>query len=268
MKLKYLIDAHAHLGYWPTLKEAKHNLLASTKRHHVNFCLVSFDGSEFKNNKRDKHIDPVIQGSKKCLNFCKKHKGFGMLVWIKPRFENPIQEIDKFIEENREYIYGIKFHPTTSKLRIASKKLIPYFNVAEKYNLPILVHTAMDEYSSIIYLKKAAELHPNLIFVAAHMELFSDNKYTLNIMRNQKNIYVDTAWVDMKIVRLMKKYNLMDRIMFGTDNPIDGLYTLENPTYIKYYRNYIKLGYNDYQKLMYLNAMNVYKIPLEKLAKK
>ena len=54
-----------------------------------------------------------------------------------------------------------------------------------------------------------------------------------------------------------------DKIMFGTDNPIDGKDTLNHPWYKKYLHHKFKISDEDYEKLMYLNAKKVYKIDLK-----
>lgn len=266
MPTKYIIDTHTHIGYWPTLAKTENNLVLSQKIHNINFSLVSFDDSEYRDETEYKLIRQV-EGTKKALAFAKKYKNFGVLIRIRPHKENNWKDIEYLIKENRDLIYGLKFHPACSRLKITSKKVIPYLQLAEKYDLPILVHTAMDQYSSIIYLEEVAKLHPNIKFIAAHMELYSTNQFTVKTMIKNPNIYCDTAWVKPRILKYLVKNNLMDRIMFGSDSPIDGEQTLDNIIYQKYFTNFAKLSNIDFAKIMYKNAMAVYKIKEENLLK-
>ena len=48
--------------------------------------------------------------------------------------------------------------------------------------------------------------------------------------------------------------------MFGSDNPIDGLNTLNNKMYKEYFKNTINLSKEDYDKLMFKNAIKIYKL--------
>ena len=122
-----IIDAHAHLGYWPTLAKAKEMLIYSTNKNKVNFTLFSFDGTEVSGEHTNK-IVPQIEASKKALSFVKKYPDrFGMLIRCRPRFEKNIQELDTFISKHREFIYGLKFHPYTSQLKITDPRNYPYF---------------------------------------------------------------------------------------------------------------------------------------------
>lgn len=265
MKQKIIIDIHAHLGYWPTLKECKNNILNSTKENKINFTLLSFDGTEFQ-DEPFKDID-LKKANDITLNFVKSHKGFGMLIWIKPTKCNYIEYLDEFINQNRKYVYGLKFHPFLSRLKISDKKLKPYFNLAIKYGLPVLVHTALDKYSTINYIEKVATKYPNINFIAAHMELTSDHKYSIGVLKKYPNVYGDTAWVDSKILNLAKKEKVLNKILFGTDNPIDGERTLKEEIYQKYINNYKKLSNTNYALIMQKNAQNLFNIDENDLKK-
>lgn len=266
MHSKYIIDTHTHIGYWPTLTKTINNLVKDNLNHNISFALVSFDGSEFKENNQSKLINQ-IEGSKKTLNFINKHHGYGELIWVRPNKERNFKEIDEFINKNRTKIYGIKFHPACSHLKVTNNKLIPYFKICEKYDLPFVCHTALDEYSSIIYLQKVAIKYPNIKFIAAHMELLSDHKFTIERMKETLNLYCDTAWVDPSITKIIIKNKLIDRFIFGTDDPIDGVCTLDNPIYVNYMNNKMRISKKNFEKIMYKNAMYIFKIKEDSLLK-
>ncbi len=262
MKTKYIIDAHAHLAYWTTLKECQDNLIKSNKKYKINYSLISFACSEFadENDSRTRLVQQII-GCNKTAEFVRKHpKQFGMLCWIRPHTETNIKEVENFIINNRDIIYGIKVHPYCSRIKITDPKLVPYFKLAEKYNLPVLVHTATDKYSKIKYLAQVAKDWPHLNFIAAHAELLSNHKECLKYMLLYKNIFCDTAWVDIKTTNEFIKNGLSDRIIFGTDNPIDGEITLDNKIYQDYFNNTLELNQDDIDKIMYKNALKIYNI--------
>jgi len=270
MKISYIIDAHAHTGYWPNLKECETFLLDSNRKHHINFCLFSFDGSEFvgESDKRTRIVNQII-GFSKAYDFALKNKNnFGMLCWIRPHTENNFKEVESFIASHRNMIYGLKFHPYLSRLKINSPKLIPYFRMAEKFNLPICVHTAIDKYSKLSYLEKVAKDWPHLTFIAAHAGLLTNHKEALKAVQNIQNLYIDTAWVDMNSLIMFKEKNLLDRVIFGTDNPIDGEGTLDKEIYKNYFDNKINLNDKEYANVMYKNAIRVYNISEKVLKEK
>lgn len=262
MKKTYFIDAHAHTGYFPNLATCEKNILTSIEKFKIDFTLFSFDGSEFNDNENSrKRLVQQIIGFEKAYSFMAKNPyKFGMLCWIRPNTENNFVEVDNFIANHRKSIYGIKVHPYCSKLKIDDSKFIPYFKIAEKYHLPICVHTAIDKYSQTKYLIKVAKIWPQLNFIAAHGELMSNHKIMLKALKECKNIYLDTAWMDMSFITILKNNGFIDRVIFGTDNPINGIDTLNDKIYKNYFNNSIDLPIEDYEKLMWKNALKVYNI--------
>jgi predicted TIM-barrel fold metal-dependent hydrolase len=259
-----IIDAHAHIATWPTLRSCERQLIESQKKYGVSFSLISdCDCSEYPSvTKYGIHKVNQIEGLEATLKFVKKHKDkFGALVWVNPHNEKVTPELVDLIKKNRQYIFGLKIHPFESHIKMTSSKLIPYIKLAEELSLPILVHTAQDKYSDITFLAEVANKFPNVNFIAAHLQLCSDNKAGLFALRRTPNLYADTAWVNMKIAKKVLVDIGEDRIMFGTDNPIDGLDTLNNPMYQDYYKNKCKIPARLYHNLMYRNAIKIYKLP-------
>jgi len=261
-----IIDSHAHIAHWPTVKECEKLLVESNQKYRIGFTLLSdCDCAEYPSvTKYGIHQVNQLQGLRNVLKFVRKDpKHFGALLWINPHNETVTPELEKCIAANRSLIYGLKFHPYESHLKITSKSLVPYFELARKYDFPIQVHTAQDKYSDVQYLGLVAGDYPDLKFVAAHLQLLSDNRSALDVLKNHPNVYGDTAWVDMKIAKKALIEIGEDRVLFGSDNPIDGLDTLGNPIYVAYFRNKVKLPGRLYRNLMYRNAQKLFKIPLD-----
>lgn len=260
-----IIDTHAHIASWPTLKEAKKNLLYSMKKYGISYSLISnCDCSEFPSLEDRYPIRKISQeeGLKECLLFAKKHPDkIGVLVWINPHKEVLNDEFKKLIEENLSLIHGFKFHPFESQMKITNKKLIPYLNYIKELGMPLLVHTALDKYSSIEELGKIAKKYPSISFIAAHLQLCDENKETaLAVLKENPNIFADTAWVSLKDSKKVLREIGINKICFGTDNPIDGKDTLANPMYEEYFQNSLKLKKKEIDHLLYLNGANLYKI--------
>jgi predicted TIM-barrel fold metal-dependent hydrolase len=261
-----IIDAHAHIAHWPSIKASEDEILESQEKYKVAFSLVSdCDCSEYPSvTKYGLFRVSQLEGLRQTLKFVKAHpERLGAMVWINPHNETVTPALKKCIEENRKYIFALKFHPFESHLRVTSPKLEPYFELMREFNLPMLVHTAQDKYSDVYFLGLVAGKNPDLKFVAAHMQLLSDNRSALSVLKAHENVYGDTAWVDMKIAKKVLLDIGEDKIMFGTDNPIDGVDTLNNPMYQSYYKNKAKLPGKLYHNLMYRNAINLYKLPVK-----
>ncbi len=263
-----IIDSHAHIATWPSIRESEEMVLESQKRYGVAFSLVSdCDCSEYPSlTKWGIHKIDQITGLKTVLKFVKENPSkLGALVWVNPHNEIIQPELMALIEKNRSLIYGLKFHPFESHLKISSKKMMPYLELARKYALPLLVHTAEDIYSDVAFLGEVAAAYPDLTFVAAHLQLCctDDHRSALEVLKAHPNVYGDTAWVDMKTAKRVLETIGENRIMFGTDNPIDGVDTLNNPMYQAYFHNKVKLPPRLYHNLMARNAIAVYKLPIK-----
>ncbi len=260
-----IVDIHAHLASWPSVSLCKKNLLSSIEEYHIDYALVSHcDCSEFPSLEERYPIRKITQraGLKECLDFAKRHpKKIGVLVWINPHTEKLSPAFEKLIENNLEFIHGFKFHPFESKLQITDPRMKPYLDYIEKLGLPLLVHTAKDEYSSIVEVGKIAKEYPSISFIAAHLQLCAnDKKEAMSILKENPNVFADTAWVKGKDAKKVLRHIGIDRICFGTDNPIDGADTLENPIYQEYFRNSLHLTKKEKEHLMCSNALKIFHI--------
>ena len=260
-----IVDIHAHLASWPSVSLCKKNLLSSMEEYHIDYALVSHcDCSEFPSLEERYPIRKITQraGLKECLDFAKRHpKKIGVLVWINPHTEKLSPAFEKLIENNLEFIHGFKFHPFESKLQITDPRMKPYLDYIEKLSLPLLVHTAKDEYSSIVEVGKIAKEYPSISFIAAHLQLCAnDKKEAMSVLKENPNVFADTAWVKGKDAKKVLRHIGIDRICFGTDNPIDGADTLENPIYQEYFRNSLHLTKKEKEHLMCSNALKIFHI--------
>lgn len=262
-----IIDAHAHIAHWPTLDRAESLILDSMDKFGISYSLVSdCDCSEFPSiDKYGTYKVDQKQGLKDCLAFAKRHPDkIGVLVWVNPFYETIDDELINMIHENRKWIHGLKIHPYESHIRMTDKRVRPYLDLASKEGLPILIHTAMDKYSSMKFLGSVAKKYKDVTFVAAHLELLADDKdFAISIMKENPNILCDTAWVNLKDAKRVIDEVGIDRVIFGTDNPIDEELTLSNPIYAEYFKAINILSKKEREAIFYKNASRVYKIDLE-----
>ena len=99
------------------------------------------------------------------------------------------------------------------------------------------------------------------------MDLGTDNSHALDLLGRLPNLYGDTTWVPVKTtVEAIRRYG-SEKMLFGTDNPIDGPDTLlhnqkgERSLYQQYFNELKKLiSEADYKNLMYKNAVKLFGI--------
>lgn len=188
----------------------------------------------------------------------------GLLLWTKPNLEPCTEEHYSWIEKNRKNVYAIKFHPYHSKLAFNDDKMRDYFELAEHFKLPIVTHTANDIYSDPVHVYEISKQYQNLNIVMVHMGLGTDHKAAVNLIRKRDNLYGDSTWVNREA--LIKAFENLgsEKLLFGTDNTIDGLETLENKNFAGYCLRGLEndIGSYAYEKFIGKNAKTLFNITL------
>lgn len=247
-------------------------ILYSMDKYGIDFSLVS--NIECTENDHDGRPIPKSQLKsqnsvlEKTLEFARKYsEKIGVLPWLKIRTELPDDNFIKLIEKNRDIIYGFKMHPFHSRTAPDDEKLEPIYKLATEYQLPIVSHTGGCEESCSLRLANAAKKHPELNFVMVHMDLGSDNRQAIELLGKLPNLYGDTTWVPVaSILDVIKQYG-SEKILFGSDNPIDGKDTYlhnrqgDRSLYQEYFNEFKRLvSRNDYENIMYRNAKRLFGI--------
>jgi predicted TIM-barrel fold metal-dependent hydrolase len=191
----------------------------------------------------------------------------GVLPWLKLFEERPDAEFVRLIEQNRALIYGLKFHPFHSRVAPDDPSLESVYELAREYHLPIVSHTGGCEEARSVHLYNAAVSHPDINFVMVHMDLGTDNRQALELLGKLPNLYGDTTWVPVSTtLEAIRRWG-SEKMLFGTDNPIDGELTLlhnpagERSLYQQYFHELKEqLSADDYDNLMYKNAERIFRL--------
>lgn len=258
-----IIDSHLHTGNMLEFDLEIEKGIAAMDKYGISFAL--FSNTEATEVDHEQNELPLgirksqIYVNQKALSDMHRYPGrLGMLLWCMPYFESCDSELENFVEENIKDIYGLKFHPFHSKTSFDSKKIIPYIELARKYKLPILVHTAADSCSDVKHVYNMALKYPDVCFICAHLGLGTDNEEAIDLVSKLPNLYADTAWVSKEGVKRAIAKCGKDKIMFGSDAPINGIEHYE--FYKPYLQNELGLTSVEYEHLMYKNAMRIFKI--------
>ena len=269
-----IIDTHVHIGKMIGFDLKEEDVLYSMERYGIDFSLVSsIEGAECDH--RGIKIPRILRKRqnevlKKTLRFAREHPDkIGAIPWVKPLTEQPDDEFVRLIKENRDVIYGMKLHPFHSKVAPDDERLKAYYKIAAEFALPVVSHTGGREEAMSIHLYNAAKQHPELNFVMVHMDLGTDNQQAIELLGKLPNLYGDTTWVSVKsTVQAIERWG-SEKILFGSDNPIDGKDTyLHNRTgdrslYQEYFHEFRELvSAQDYDNVMYKNAQRLFGITI------
>ena len=152
--------------------------------------------------------------------FPERFIGFGSL---HPDSENLEDDVEHLIELG---LKGVKLHPDIQNFKVDDPKVIKIFEICNKKNLPILLHTGDLRFdnSNPNRVEKILKMFPDLIIIGAHFGGWSVWDKAPEILSKYKNFYVDTcssfyALSKERAKEIIELYGT-DRILFGTDFPM------------------------------------------------
>lgn len=258
-----IIDAHVHIGDMMNFSLKLEKVKEIMNGRQIAKAIVSsIDSTEVDHNQKviRENVKTQTQVNQDLINLLKDDSNFEILAWCKPLTEGWNQEFEDFLLNNLDKIKGLKFHPFHSALKINDKRVKPYLEFANKHGLAVKVHCANDKHSRSKYTYKMAKKYPRINFIMAHLELGGNFNKAREYLLKQPNLYADTAWLPSEEVIKIIEENGQDKIIFGSDAPIDG------DTHYKFYEEYFsydfikKIGLDNYYLLMANNAIRVYKL--------
>lgn len=268
-----IIDTHVHIGGEAVGFHMNEDMvIEAMEKYGIDFSIVS-NGDSGEADHQQKVLPEHLQVSQedsllRTIQFARKFPNkIGAAPWVKPLTQGMTKEFEEMVYANRDIIYAIKLHPYHSNVSPTDDRVLPYIELAKNIQVPVVSHTGGCEAADPEHLYEAAKLFPNVSFVMVHMGLGTDNKKALELLGKADNLYGDTTWVPMgTTIEAIKRYG-SERMMFGSDMPIDGVDTyLQNPKgdrsmYQDYFHELPKLiSEKAYDDLMYQNAVRVFKL--------
>lgn len=238
-----LIDCHTHLNVYDAnnpipLKENLERLYKSMEESGVAHSVVL---SSYKVTPGRPHIDELI----KTIDGDKRITLVEGLRW---RGE---ERTDLFRMEERirdGLVKGIKIYPGYENYAINDPSLEAAFRIAEKYDVPVMIHTG-DTYSKTAKVRNAHPLlvddvavdFPNVKFVICHLgnPWFQD---TAQVLYKNDNVYADISGLTLgdfeyqfekyMLARVKDMIRYMGKpgkqLMFGSDWPLAGMKSYAN----------------------------------------
>lgn len=149
------------------------------------------------------------------------------ILWLTPRMMK-CRYVLPYMLQSKIPWRGIKMHWEAHKEWANNKKLvIQALEVARRLQVPVLLHTGNFETCHAKLFNRIIENYPDLTFVLAHGRPVNE---AIEILRNYTNAFVDTAFMPIDDLQLIKEQCGSDKILFGTDVPINRVYYKEMDT--------------------------------------
>ena len=154
------------------------------------------------------------------------------ILWLTPRMLK-VKYALPYMLHSRIMWQGVKIHSEAHPEWVHNTQLLnKALNVARSIDVPVLIHTGNYDCSHAGLFKNTIAENTDLTFVLAHGRPIDE---TIDILKCSCNTYVDTAFMPMTDMKKLVAEGLSDRILFGTDAPINKVFFKDISTsdYIK-----------------------------------
>lgn len=269
-----IIDSHVHIGEFLDSRLTPEDVIYSMDTYRIDYSIVSsVSGVEYDHDLKEIPLSQQISQIdclNECLVFARKYPNrIGVAAWSKPHTEGVTDEYRKLVADNIDIIKAVKLHAYHNKTAVDSSGFLPYLELAREFNLPVVVHTGGCNEAEPVTVYNAAKKHPDINFVMVHMGLGSDNRSAVGYASELPNLYGDTTWVPVKsTLELIKKAG-SQKIVFGSDNPVDGKDTYlcnmngDRSLYQEYFNEFkAMVSTDDFENIMWRNAVRLFRINL------
>lgn len=232
-----IIDAHIHIstytGKGNSLGDSVEILLKEMGENGIDYSIVIPDNLE--GNSKIADLDNTL----KLIKNKKRLFTLGSPQIIQ-RGSSEIDKYRKLLEIGT--IKGLKFFPGHDPYNAADERCLPYYELLQKLNYPIVIHTgdiSSDskitnplDYNDPKYIVEVANQFPKLKIIIAHY-YWPRIEYCYDITKNVPNIYFDISGCaddgvlkasggieNMKAILRKTVADRPDKVIFGTDWPL------------------------------------------------
>lgn len=149
----------------------------------------------------------------------RKHRWMVPVTWIRPGHDSP-NEVESLIAAG---FRGLKMHPTVDGYDADDPVVDPYLSIAQRYGVPVQIHSALDDQSRPERIAALARRFPEVPVIVVHFELGAYHKHGVTeIVRRVPNLYAETSWTNPDSILEAFRILGSDRTIFGTDATVDG----------------------------------------------
>lgn len=149
------------------------------------------------------------------------------VLWLTPRMMKT-WGIRYMLRHSKIRWQGIKMHWEAHHEWYYNRKLTDRaLTIARKLRVPVLLHTgAFKECSAGVFMDMCRQ-HYDLAFVLAHGRPLEE---AMTVLSECDNTYADTAFMPIEHIETLVQNGFLDRILFGTDAPVNKLFFPEMST--------------------------------------
>lgn len=236
-----IIDNHVHVGWFRDGYHSPLEVWSALKKAGIDKCVVSSTSTcadLYHNILTEFHQFMALAGK----------ENVKPVLWISPDMIIRRWPLMKLLKSKIEW-KGVKLH-YISHPQFSNHKEWVNTAVVIAYslgNVPILIHTGEWDTCHAGIFESLIDSFPNLKFVLAHGRPIDE---TIYLMKKYPNALTDTAFMPLDHIKRLKEENLTDRVLFGSDAPINRIYFPEHST-TDYLKERIKAIKEVDEKILY-----------------
>lgn len=222
-----MIDNHVHVGWYTDGYHSPREIWYAEQEAEIEEMAVSSTSSCAELYKL------VVKEMRELIQIGGEH--IHPLLWITPRMMKT-WGISYMLHSKIRW-QGVKMHWKAHREWYYNRKILHNaLEVARWLQVPVLLHTGNFKECKAGVFKDICKQYDDLTFVLAHGRPLDETK---NVLEACPNVYVDTAFMPADHVKELAGAGYLNRILFGTDVPINLLYNKEMST-ADYLKNCMK----------------------------
>ena len=201
-----ICDCHVHVGQFRELYFSPKYVAGLIDKLSIKKALVlSMSGQlSFK-----KEIDEL----KALGDLCGDRIRMGL--WVYPDMIEQGQCFDRYLKMDFKVL---KIHGRFSKWIPMGRKIRKLFEIAKERKFTVMIHTGGDNHCDAGVYRRICRDNPEVNIILAHGKPIEQ---TLPILKECKNVFVDTSYIGLDAVLLLKDNDLLCKTIFGSDLPLD-----------------------------------------------
>ena len=163
---------------------------------------------------------PLDRQRRRIAALCRHRPWIIPLLWVHARQDSP-EQVEVLLRDHG--FRGLKFHPTVDKYASDGPSMDPFLRLAERYDVPVQIHSATDDRSRPERIASLAARHPRVPVIMVHTELGSlDKGDALRTVQALPNLIAETSWTSPEAILETMELLGTERTLYGTDATVDG----------------------------------------------
>lgn len=249
-----ICDSHIHVGQFYETYTSPQKLIELLKPIKIErYAVSSLTVCEENYPKVLKELEYLLTHDEKRVD---------PVLWLTPSLIQSEKVLKLFLESGITW-KCIKIHPYFhTEVWINNSEIFKEaINIAKELDSPMLIHTGGYPNADIEVWDSVLPLYPDQIFIFAHCRPFNQ---AVNILKKYSNAYGDLAFVDENDFLRLISENLWNKILWGSDIPINE-YFLKDISTVDYYNQRLQIlkessSEEQLETILFKNYNKIFKI--------